>query len=614
VKCEPLQDATPESELAHEDDTVVGRAFRWSLAVLAVLAAAGAAAYWLATRPKPAPPPQVAGVKAPEVARTAVIAPTIRFTDVTTEAGVDFVHENGAYGDKLLPETMGGGVAFLDYDLDGDQDLLFVDSMPWPERSSDGAAPPALALYANDGTGRFTNVTANAGLTACAYGMGVACGDYDCDGDPDLYLTALGENRLFRNDSGAFGEVDAGVAGDAGAWSTCAAFFDADGDGDLDLYVGNYVRWSKAIDLAVDYRMTGIGRSYGPPTNFEGAHACFYRNEGGGRFADVSREAGFFVANPATGVPMGKALGVAPLDVDGDGDLDLLVANDTVQKFLFVNRGDGVFDERGAELGFAFDRNGSATGAMGIDAAWYRNDATLGVVVGNFANEMSSLYGLQPGARIFADEAIGEGIGAPTRLRLTFGACFFDADLDGRLDLLHANGHIEDEIETVQASQSYAQAAQLFWNTGAPSGAAYVEAAAGSVGDLARPIVGRGAAYADIDGDGDLDVVLTQARGRPMVLRNDQALGNHWLRVKLVGAGCNREAIGAVVDLEASGVAQRRVVMPTRSYLSQCELPVTFGLGRETEVDRLTVTWPDGVKQDVPVGEVDRLVVVERTE
>ncbi|MHC4219691.1 MAG: CRTAC1 family protein [Planctomycetota bacterium] len=606
---------TDGNQLEPPDDRIIGRAFRWSLAVIAVIAAVVAVTVWLVTRPEKLPPP-AAAPRAEAVPRRAdVVPPTVVFTDITTDSGIDFVHANGAAGDKLLPETMGGGCAFLDYDGDGDPDLLLVNSGRWPDAPTAGNPPPTMALYRNDGTGRFDDVTDAAGLDIGFYGMGAAVGDYDNDGDADLFLTAVGPNRLLRNDGGVFVEVTdtAGVAGAADEWSTSAGFFDAENDGDLDLFVCNYVRWSKEIDFAVDYRLTGLGRAYGPPANFEGTFPNLYLNNGDGTFRDVSASAGLQVTNPATGVPVAKALGLAFVDIGDDDLIDVFVANDTVRNFLFRNNGDGSFEEVADLAGTAYSGMGAATGAMGIDAAYYRNDEILGFAIGNFANEMTSFYVSQGRTWQFADESIGEGVGAPSRLRLSFGLFFFDYDLDGRLDLLQANGHLEAEINAVQPSQHYRQPAQLFWNAGAEARFCFVEADGRSAGDLARPIVGRGAAYADIDDDGDLDMLLTEVGGRPMLLRNEQDLGHHWLRVRLVGRTCNRDAIGAWVSLTmADGTVQRRQVMPTRSYLSQVELPVTFGLGTQDRVGDVHVRWPDGTTQEAPARSVDTTLVVEQ--
>lgn len=615
-----LPDSVP-GELVDHDDAVIGRALRLSLWIFVGLAAVGGLIAFVLTRPEEAVAETELATTAPERIVQEATPPELRFTDITREAGIDFVHRNGAEGEKLLPETMGGGVAFLDVDGDGDSDLLFVNGTAWPHLGASEAAGATPALYQNDGTGRFTDVTRQAGLEISLYGMGAAVADIDGDGDPDLYLTAVGGNRLLRNDGGVFRDITAatGVGGGDDDWSTGAAFFDADGDGDLDLFVCNYVRWSRQIDHQVDFKLDGVGRAFGPPTSYAGTFPALYRNDGPGgngpiTFTDISEAAGLHVVHPATGAPVAKSLALAPLDVDGDGHLDVFVANDTVQNFLFHNQGDGTFVEAGEEFGVAYDENGQATGAMGTDAGHLRNDGDLALLIGNFANEMSSVYVREAGSRTFFDAAIAEGIGAPSRRRLTFGLLTLDLDLDGRLDVLQANGHVEDQIARVEPSQSYRQAAQLFWNAGPEAHRAFVEIPPVETGDLGMEIVGRGAAYADIDGDGDLDVVLTQIAGPPLLLRNDQATDHHWLRVKLAGRAPNRDAIGAWVILEAGDTVLRRRMMPTRSYLSQVEPVITFGLGTTDRIDTLTVVWPDGVEEHVaPPPEIDRLHVIERS-
>ncbi|MHB8523270.1 MAG: CRTAC1 family protein [Limisphaerales bacterium] len=613
-------------ELAHYDDTIIGRAFRWSLVVFLVLAAMIGGVIYVLQRKPPTPPAKMTQLAAPVAPkRQQAEIPVARFTDITAAAGIHFAHNNGAYGDKLLPETMSGGVAFFDYDNDGHPDLLFINATYWPWHIPAGKAPTTLALYHNDGTGHFTDVTAGCGLDVSFYGMGVAIGDYDNDGLDDVFITGVGGNHLFHNlGGGKFAEVTepAGVGGSTNDWSTSAAWIDYDNDGKLDLFVCSYVKWSRDIDREVGYQLVGIGRAYGQPVNFEGTFPRLYHNDGNGHFSDVSATSGIQIKNPATGAPMAKSLGVAPVDLDGDGWIDLVVANDTVQNFVFHNERNGTFKEVGALCGLAFDSYGNARGAMGIDAAHFRNDQSLGIGIGNFATEMTALYVSSPASSpaasdkmpMFTDEAITEGIGPASRLLLKFGLFFFDYDLDGWQDLLTANGHLEEEIGKIQQNQRYAQPAQLFWNAGANNQTAFLLVPPEKCGaDLFQPIVGRGSAFADIDGDGDLDVVLTQINGPPLLLRNDQHLGHHWLRLKLVGTKCNRDAIGAGVKVRVGDLTQYRQVMPTRSYLSQSELPVTFGLGNADHVDEVIVTWPGGTTQTITSPRIDALNVIRQS-
>jgi hypothetical protein len=537
-----------------------------------------------------------------------------KFTDITKQAGITFVHNNGAFGDKLLPETMGGGVAFFDFDNDSHQDLVFINSTYWPEHLPAGKPPTTMALYRNDGKGRFTDVAKGSGLDVSLYGMGVAVGDYDNDGLADVFVTGVGGNRLFHNEGqGRFHDVTptAGVAGATEGWSTSAAWVDYDNDGKLDLFVCNYVRWSPELDRGASFELPQIGRAYGPPRKFQGTFPYLYHNEGNGQFHDVSAQAGMQIKDPATGLPMAKSLAVAPVDADNDGWIDLVVANDTVQNFLFHNERNGTFKEIGARSGVAYDAYGLTRGAMGIDSARFRNDDTLGIAIGNFANEMNALYVAQRDSLVFADEAIKEGVGPASQTLLKFGLFFFDYDLDGRLDVLTANGHLEPEINRVDSLQQYRQPAQLFWNRGDRKGMGFEAVPAAKCGpDLLNPIVGRGSAFADIDSDGDLDVVLTQISGPPLLLRNEQPRGPHWLRLKLTGTKSNRDAIGAWIKVRVGGRTLSRQVMPTRSYLSQSELPVTIGLSEASKVDGVEIAWPGGVVQKVSAPPLDRLSVI----
>lgn len=599
------------------DDAIIGRALKGSFIVFAVMlfvvGAILAFRYWSTEKPVEvvveAEPPKMRE-------KSAVELPMLPLEDVTDATGVNFVHFRGDSGEKLLPETMGSGVAWVDYDRDGDQDLFFVNSTDWEwSQSPTPSAAKQCRLFANDGKGNFKDVSEEAGLAIEIYGMGVAVGDYDNDGWPDLFISAVGNNRLMRNEQGKFRDVtnEAGVAGDTAAWSTSCGFLDYDRDGLLDLYVCNYVDWSREKDLSQSFSIDGENRAYGPPRAFGGTFPYLYHNLGGGKFQDVSEEAGVQVRNKTTGVPLGKGMGVVPADVNGDSYLDLIVANDTVQNFLLINQKDGTFVESGELCGIAYDRDGNARGAMGIDAVAFRDDGAMAVGIGNFANEPTALYcSAGPGKAQFNDLAMATGIGPQTRLGLTFGLFFFDVDLDGRLDVLGANGHLEEEINKVQRTQHYAQPPQLFWNAGRAGRSQMIPLTDTETGDdFHQPIVGRGAAFADMDGDGDLDWVITNSGGRARIFRNNQALGNHWLRLELRGKTSNASAIGATVEVITDDARITRTVMPTRSYLSQSELPLTIGLGKANEIQSLTVTWPNGTTQSVDVNGVDQTMTIE---
>jgi hypothetical protein len=598
-----------------QDDEIIGVAFRRSVFVVLGLAFAAAIAWW-STRDRETPTTvDEVTLDSPAVlpADSAPILPVLPFADVTASAGIKFEHHNGATGERLLPETMGGGVAFTDLDGDGDADLLFVNSRDWPW-SGNVSGSSVSRLYLNDGTGVFTDATARSGLDEPIYGMGVAVGDADGDGVQDIFLTAVGHNRLLRGlGAGRFEDITvaAGVAGGEGSWSTAAAFLDFDRDGDLDLYVANYVEWNRELDFEVDYRLAGIGRAYGPPGNFPGTQPYLYRNDGQGRFEEVAEAAGLFVSQPGTGAAVGKGLAAVVEDVNGDSWPDLVVANDTVRNFLFINDG-GRFREEGVGRGLAYDNSGHATGAMGIDIVRHGDSGGFAVAMGNFANEMTSYYVSTNGGGLFSDEAIIAGMGPVSRSVLSFGLFFFDADLDGRLDLLQANGHVENDINLVQASQAHAQPAQFFWNCGESCPRRFVPLPEARLGDLPAPMVGRGAAFADMDADGDLDVVLTAVGGPARLLRNDQSVGHRWLRVRLEGDHPNPFAVGALVRIRGAATDQQRRVDSTRSYLSQTELTLTFGLGSSQTVERLEVTWPDGTVQVLENIQADQEILIRR--
>jgi hypothetical protein len=616
-KHRPAQRPAPEPEAAG-DDTIIAQMFRRSLVAIAGAVVLGGLGFWLTRKPPEKPVDRQTELKPADLRKTEVQLPQVPFVDMTSAAGIAFVHENGSTGDKLLPESMGGGCAVLDYNNDNRPDILLVNSRPWTDQTSPGGRSTVTTLYRNDGNWKFTDVSQEAGVAVQFYGQGVAVGDYDNDGWTDVFLSGLGANHLLHNEQGKFVDVTvaAGVGGEETAWSTSSGFFDYDRDGDLDLFVANYVRWSPAIDRELRCTLDGSVRAYCRPQAFDGAFPHLYRNDGGGKFTDVSAEAGVQVKNAATGVPVGKSLGVVFLDADGDGLLDIVIANDTVQNFLFHNLGNGKFEEIGIERGIGVDNTGNARGAMGCDQGWFRNDDTQAVVIGNFANEMTALYCTRKNNMTFSDDAVATGLGPPSRIWLKFGVFFADLDLDSRLDLLVANGHLENDISKVQKSQSYEQPPQLYWNTGSPRGSEFTKLETAQTGaDFAKPMVGRGATCADFDGDGDLDLLLTATGAAPRLLKNDQELGRHWLRVRLVGDGrtTNRDGIGAVVSLTSNGATQKRLISPTRSYLSQFEKVATFGLGETTEIPTVEVLWPNGKSQQVAINGIDREVTVEQT-
>jgi hypothetical protein len=514
----------------------------------------------------------------------------ITFKDITKAAGITYVHNNAARGKKYLPETMGPGCAFIDYDNDGLPDILIVNGKDWAPtgRSS------TLKLYHNNGNGTFTDVTARSGLAVPMFGLGVAVGDFDNDGLDDIFVTALGQSHLFRNTgNGTFSDVtrQAGMLG-PNEFSTSAAWVDYDRDGKLDLLVANYVQWTIQTDIYCT--MDGVRKSYCTPEGYKGASLRLWHNLGNGKFEDATGKAGL-------NDPTSKSLGIAVADVNGDGWPDLIVANDTQPNKLYINNQKGAFKESAVISGIAFSEDGVARAGMGVDAVDYDRSGRPSIIIGNFSNQMMALYHNE-GNALFVDEAPRSDVGRKSLLTLGFACFFFDYDLDGWPDIFVANGHIENEIERIQKRVKYAQPAHLFRNLG---GGKFAEATGSAGPDISVPRVGRGAAYADVDNDGDLDVLMTTNGGSAVLLRNDGGT-NKSLRIRLNGTKSNRDGIGATVTIRAGSDSQTQVLRSGSSYLSSSELVVTFGVGQHAAVDEIKIAWPSGQNDrltNVPAGQ-----------
>ena len=507
-------------------------------------------------------------------------SPGFRLTDVTSASGLRFTHNTGAFGRKYLPETMGAGCAFLDYDRDGWLDVLLVNGTGFP-----GHATPrsTMRLFRNNRKGGFTDVTSEAGLDAELYGMGVAVADYDNDGWPDIFVTALGQNRLFRNNGkGGFVDVTqkAGLAG-RNAFSTSAMWLDYDRDGLLDLFVCNYVRWSPELDVWCSF--DGKRKAYCTPEAYRGSTCWLFRNKGDGTFEDVTAKAGILDTTS-------KSLGAALIDYDRDGWPDILVANDTQPNKLYRNDRNGTFTEVAVKAGLAFSEDGKARAGMGVDVADFDGSGFPGVAITNFHNEMLGLYrGTESG--LFTDSAPRTSVGAETRRSLGFGCFFFDPNLDGRLDLLVANGHIDPTIEGTRAGVKYAQSPHLFLND---QGGGFRDVASALGPAFMTPQVGRGAAHGDFDNDGDEDILITSNGGSPRLFRVDVDNGNKSVRLELQGTKSNRDAIGAVVRFESGDLKGMRTVKSGSSYLSESERALTIGIGRRPQIDLAVIDWPSG--------------------
>jgi enediyne biosynthesis protein E4 len=526
-------------------------------------------------------------------------AGAITFTDVTAQAGIHFKHNSGAFGKKYLPETMGSGICFLDYDNDGWQDILLINSMDWPGHKSGNSFP---ALYHNNRDGTFTDVTRQAGLAVEMYGLGCAVGDYDNDGKEDIYITTVGSNHLFRNlGNGKFADVTAkaGVA-DPG-FSAGAVWFDYDNDGKLDLFVAHYIDWSIETDQYCS--LDNKNKSYCTPQTYKGQSSTLFHNRGDGTFENVTRRTGLYD-------PTGKSLGIALLDFDDDGWLDLFVSNDTEPNKLYHNNSNGTFTDVAVAAGVAYSEAGTVRAGMGTDAADYDNSGRQSLVIGNFTNEGMALYH-NDGSGLLADAGMTSGVSKGSMQSLTFGCFFFDYDLDGLPDILAINGHVSDDISVVQPTFRYAQPPNLFRNRGKGK---FEEVTAKVGAALQKAIVGRGAAYADFDNDGDLDVVVVANNGYARLLRNDNGNQNDMLRVKTVGTRSNRDGIGAKITVKTNkGMTLFSMVKTGSSYLSQSELPLTFGLGKpeEGKTVSLTIIWPSGRKDSIDKVKPNQVLTVK---
>jgi hypothetical protein len=504
----------------------------------------------------------------------------IRYVDITRRSGIDFRHYTGAFGKEYLPETMGSGCAFIDYNNDGHPDIFLVQSMDFPGRS---ARHTHQRLYRNNGDGTFTDVSARSGLDVQMYGMGVAVGDYDNDGWDDIYITGLGQSKLFHNQhNGTFKDVTKHAGVNNTGFGASAAWFDYDRDGLLDLFVCNYVKWSEKTDVYCS--LDGRHKTYCTPEAYPGDTCRLFHNLGNGRFEDVTGKAGLYD-------PTGKNLGVAILDYDGDGWPDIAVSNDTQPSKLYRNNHNGTFTEVGVEAGIAFSEDGVARGAMGIDASDFDDSGHVSLLEGNFSNQMLGLYHNE-GRGFFIDIAPSSTVGRASLLSLSFGLFFFDYDLDGLDDLFVANGHISPDINVVQPQVSYAELPLVFHNEGHD----HFQSVGEELGFDQR-LVARGAAYADINNDGALDILLTTNDGPAYLYQNVGADQNNSIRIRTVGTKSNRDGIGAVVRLHAAtGVNEQRVHSGS-SYCSQSELTLTFGMVHEDQADSVEIAWPSG-RQD----------------
>ncbi len=537
----------------------------------------------------------VNGVSSPTSPDSAPPLPDeVTFKDITDQAGIRFAHFTGARGRLYFPESEPPGCAFFDYDNDGRPDILITNSGDWPERKTDRRVS-IMALYRNNGDTTFTDVTEAAGLKIPMYGMGVNAGDYDNDGWQDLYITCvLGPSRLYRNEKGRFRDVTktAGVD-NKGTWGSTSVWWDYDRDGRLDLFVGNYCQWTPKTDVFCSAH--GGKKTYCTPNVYDGESCRLYHNNGDGTFTDVSQKSGLVY-------PPGKTWGAALLDFNSDGHLDICLANDMEPTALFKNNGNGTFTDVALETGVALGENGMAKAGMGIDAADIDNSGRESILISNFSGEGLSFFHNPDGA-LFHEQSVKTGMADTSLLFMGWGLFFFDYDLDGRKDALVGNGHLYPDVHKFQPDITYAERPLLYRNLG---GLKFAEVCK-EKGDLAKPIVARGISHADIDADGDLDVLICENNGKPRLYRNDGGNKNNWLRVKLIGKKSNRDGIGARLDTSAGGVTQMHRIRSGSSFMSTLERVATIGLGKNAKADSLKVTWPSGQVDtfvDVPANKV----------
>ena len=520
----------------------------------------------------------------------------VRLRDVTKQTGITFKHTDGNCGKRYIMETVSAGLALFDYDGDGDVDIYFLNGAPL--KGTKVAVTPRNALYRNDGNFKFTDVTDKAGVGDAGYGLGVPVGDYDNDGDLDLYLNNYGPNVLYRNNGdGTFTDVTkkAGVA-NGHKLGAGACFLDIDKDGDLDLYAANYLRFS--YDAHVTRTCRGIP-IYASPKSYRPLPDTLYRNNGDGTFTDVSKESG-------VGAHAGWGMGMVCGDYDNDGDTDIFIGNDVAENFLFENDGSGKFKEAGLMAGVAYDMAGNPQGSMGVDCGDYDNDGLLDFHVTSYQQQLATLY-RNLGEGVFGDVTRTSRAGAGSFPRVTWGSGFVDFDNDGDRDVFIACGHLQDNVEKYDDSTSYNQRNILMMNTGKGK---FVNVSDKCGDGLTVKLSSRGAAFDDLDNDGDIDVVILNSRREPTILRNDSAKGNHWIQIRLRGTKTNRDGVGARVKVVAGNLTQIDEVHSGRGYQSHYGTRLHFGLGKRDRIDRIEVRWIGGgvdVLKNVPV---DRLLTI----